>query len=636
MTIYIKTIKQLLTLWLFITTGNVFANELVSTQLQNALKIAQDQQLHKDPDWQHLIQYIDQTFSNTSQIKSGDSFLASDGKRNPESELSATISAFFKPVSEFDNADEHPRCKFIARYHFLSNFLPFPESIQTLECIKFNEWVNLDELESVSLVFASGYFKNPASFYGHPLLKFNSNENDSSAGLLDIAITNGAIVPPNENSILYLFKGVFGGYDAGFSDAKFFQLNHDYSEEDLRDLWVYELNLTHEQKLRIAYYSWELLTQRFTYRFLQQNCGYFLEDLLQYALKQRISPRRKLYTLPATTFFNLVETTIDGRPLVKNITRVASRQNRLYEKYIDLNDLEKSMVTDFVDTSEFIKKGTETEQLRAIDTLIDYYTFLISKEDDPNHENSQPYTINRTELYRLRLSLAKNEIEWPEKISSTPPHAGSRPSLVQLGVIHNSEFGEGFRIRIRPASYDLIDLDEGHIPNSTLNMFNIEAVSINGKQRLTRFDLVNIQTLNISRTGLPGDGGLGWGLRVGFERAENSCLNCLVGQVSGSAIKGTKISDRWTLYGELEGTYHSNYEDRSLRLTAQAGLVGNITPSWKSQLILGQRAYVDGNNQTDTLAVWRNRFGNNPKSNFILDISHDGTTEAHFNYGIYW
>ena len=68
---YIKTTKQLLIIWLLIITSNVFANEFPHPQLQNALKIAQDQQLHKDPDWQHLIQYIDQTFSNTSQIKSG-------------------------------------------------------------------------------------------------------------------------------------------------------------------------------------------------------------------------------------------------------------------------------------------------------------------------------------------------------------------------------------------------------------------------------------------------------------------------------------------------------------------------------------------------------------------------------------
>ena len=73
MATYSKIIKQLVIAWLLTVTSNAFANEPVHPQLQNALQTAKDQQLHKDPDWQHLIQYIDQTFSNTSQIKSGDS-----------------------------------------------------------------------------------------------------------------------------------------------------------------------------------------------------------------------------------------------------------------------------------------------------------------------------------------------------------------------------------------------------------------------------------------------------------------------------------------------------------------------------------------------------------------------------------
>ena len=182
----------------------------------------------------------------------------------------------------------------------------------------------------------------------------------------------------------------------------------------------------------------------------------------------------------------------------------------------------------------------------------------------------------------------------------------------------------------------------GYLPSaqlatwSTLNMFNIEAVSFGSKQRLTRLDLVNIKTLNISRTGLPGDGGLGWGLRVGAERAENDCLDCLVAQASGSAIKGYKLSSDWSIYGEAEATYHSNYQGRSLRVTGFLGVVGLIGPQWKSQIVLGQRSYLDGNKQTDTVFKWRNRFGNNPRSNFVFDIDYDGTTEAQLSYGYYW
>jgi len=117
---------------------------------------------------------------------------------------------------------------------------------------------------------------------------------------------------------------------------------------------------------------------------------------------------------------------------------------------------------------------------------------------------------------------------------------------------------------------------------------------------------------------------------------ENSCLSCLVAQASGSILKAHKLDTNWTLYAELEGTYHTTFEGRSFRTTGLLGVVGFITPAWKSQILAGQRAYIDGDNQTDTILKWRNRFGNNTQSNFVLDVDYDGTTEIALTYGYYW
>jgi len=242
----------------FLSATQTNAQNNAPQSLNDALLVASEKQLSQKPDWLHLMQYINRVFgSPSSEIKSTNSFFANDGKRNPNNELNATISAMYEPVSLYGSSDDHPRCKFIARYDFLSQYINFPNSINSIECVKFKQWLDLTTLDSISLVFASGYFKNPASFYGHPLLKFNSGNESSS--LLDITINNGAIVPPNENPIVYMVKGVFGGYKAAFSDTKFYQINHNYSESDLRDLWEYQLDLTPEQQRRVVHYSWELL-----------------------------------------------------------------------------------------------------------------------------------------------------------------------------------------------------------------------------------------------------------------------------------------------------------------------------------------------------------------------------------------
>jgi len=604
------------------------SSEYAKTQAMNA-------SLSDSDDWQHLIQYTPRLFGGlSSEIQSQQSFFAVDGSTNPQSELLATIDAMFIPVGADMSADDHPRCKYIARYEFLKRHITFPNEIKAIECVKFKQWVNIQNIDSISLVFASGYFKNPASFYGHPLLKFNTAKN-STSGLLDITINNGAIVPDNENPILYMIKGVFGGYDAAFSDTKFYQLNHSYSESDLRDLWDYELDLTNDQKERIIYYSWELLSQRFTYKFFSQNCGYFLEDLLQYALGKRLSPRNRIYSVPANTFFNIMEVSNNGNPLVKRVTRIPSRQSKFTENYLSLSDSARSAVDRYLDTGSFDSRFSESDRLQIIDTLTDYYSFLISKTDNDNKKKR--LTIERTKLYAERLKLGDSTKKTSLTTSSvTPPHTGSRPSVVRLGYVYNSELGSGVRFRIRPVSYDLLDLDDGHVPNSTLNMFNTEITVIDGQERVNRFDLVEIKTFNISRTGLPGDGGLGWGLRVGLERGDNACIDCLLAHVSASGIKAKQINSSLTLYAEGEVSYHSSFEDGSFRTATTIGAIAKPLKGWKTNLLVGARAPIDGNGDTDTIVRWENRFGDNSNRNIRFDINYDGTTEIQLNYGIYW
>lgn len=605
-----------------------------NSELENAIIMANEKELYTHQDWLHLVQYTPRVLARyKSEIRSDYSFFASDGKQNPQAELAATLRALYNGASSEQDVNEHPRCKFIARYEFLKTHLALPSELERLSCPKFEAWIRPEEISSVSLVFASGYFRNPASFFGHPILKFNKSKGRDTS-LLDITINNGAIVPPNENPIAYIVKGVFGGYQAGFSDTQFYQLNHSYVESDLRDLWHYELDLNEQQINKLVYYSWELLGQRFTYRFFSNNCGYFLEDLLQYALGERISPRNRIYSIPSTTFFNLVTANNQGRNLVKNIHRTPSRHSQFFEKYTTLSEGEKSAVAYFLKTQTLDRQLSELSQIRVIDTLTDYLSFLLSKSK--NEEKQSEIKRQRTRLFSRRLSLTRSDIKWPEVISSTPPHAGNKPTLFRVSALHNSEFGSGIKLRFRPASYDVVDLDGGHVPDSKLNMFNIEAIAVDGEQRLTRLDIVDITTLNLSRTGLPKDGGRGWGLRFGLERADEECLDCLLTYVAGSAFKAKKINDQWTAYLQAEANYHSKYLDSSAWVSTSTALIGHILPAWKSHLSVGRRWHIEGSNTDETIFRWENRFGKNTHSNFRFDISHNKQTEVTIGYGIYW
>jgi len=615
--------RFLITLLLIGLSGLLKAADYpVSSSPASLQNQALSKELYSHPDWLRLLQYLPTLRAGyRSEVLSDSSFLSNDGRENPKQELIANISKMLVSPKA-DEEDNHPRCKFIARYDFLSQHLAFPAKVQNIECAKFEDWINVDEIESVSVVFASGYFRNPASFFGHPLLKFNRGKGNH---LLDITLNNGAVVPDNENPISYVIKGVFGGYESAFSDTRFYQLNHSYSESDLRDLWHYELSLTNEEIKRLIYYSWELLDHRFAYKFFSKNCGYFLENLFSYAIGERISPRNPIYTVPSSMFFNLVQSHQEKGGVIKKIHRVPSRQSRFREKFAALKKVERIAVRKFIDTEKLNESLDQRSRIRIIDTLSDYYLFLSSREK--SKEQKQVLQGTRRKLFAKRIKLSKSDhLVWPDTSVATAPHSGNLPSLSRASVTYNDKLGSGLGLRIRPVSYDLTDLDQGRVANSKLNMFNSEILLSDGRVRIRRFDLVDIVSLNISETGLPKDGGRGWGLRFGAELANEGCLNCLLAYAAGSAIKGFKVNDTLTVYGQAEARVHSKYLDSQFSIDGKFGIISNITSSWKLHLTIGHRAQIKGSAENETIISWQNRFGSRADSNFTFDVNHNVET----------
>jgi len=78
--------------------------------------------------------------------------------------------------------DDHPQCRFPARRQWLAERLG-GHSFPFQPCPKYERWTRSAAVESVSIVFATGYLGNPASYYGHTLLKFNFARDDGRTRL---------------------------------------------------------------------------------------------------------------------------------------------------------------------------------------------------------------------------------------------------------------------------------------------------------------------------------------------------------------------------------------------------------------------------------------------------------------------
>ena len=78
-------------------------------------------------------------------------------------------------------------------------------------------------MSSVSVVFATGFLGNPASYYGHTLLKFNFRTGEKHTSLLDVSVNYGAILEgKHDGQVTYIVKSLAGGYSAGFSHIHFY------------------------------------------------------------------------------------------------------------------------------------------------------------------------------------------------------------------------------------------------------------------------------------------------------------------------------------------------------------------------------------------------------------------------------
>jgi hypothetical protein len=138
------------------------------------IRQAEAKQLASHPYWVALLHYRSTVLGGVkSEIVSPEFFLSPLGATDPQAELRATLEALAAPPG--DAPDQHARCRFVARYKWLRQSLDWRGvEVPETPCPLYQAYTHRNQIESLSLVYATGYLSNPASFYGHILLKFNT------------------------------------------------------------------------------------------------------------------------------------------------------------------------------------------------------------------------------------------------------------------------------------------------------------------------------------------------------------------------------------------------------------------------------------------------------------------------------
>ncbi|WP_443747366.1 Lnb N-terminal periplasmic domain-containing protein [Asticcacaulis solisilvae] len=535
--------------------------------------------LASDPTWRGLLGYHGK--DTHSDVISEGFFLSPQGAHDPQAELDATLVAMAAPAG--DNPDQHAQCRFRGRYVWLQSRHALPADIPAVHCEVFEKWRGPKPVTGASIIFASGDLSNPATFYGHMLLRLTTDSASPGDALLENTISNGAYFPPSENGFVYVVRGLSGQYRATYSNMTFFMHLHRYNEKQMRDVWEYKLSLTQDQADLLAAHAFELQGVYNRYYFLRQNCAYRIVDLIDVATGQDLMPD-KPWIMPVDTLDGLSRARNGDRPLVASVERLDSRKTRLKTKYVALTSAEKGRVTAYLRTpkagAEADVAGLDTRsQGRVIETLLDYY----SAESFEANTIQPADEAARRDLLVARLRRPAGGADFGNPAPPLKPHEGQKSSMTQFGLMGNSALGTGMDARIRFAYDDFLSITPGALPYSELSFGDIRLESDGRKVTLRALDAVRITTLNLSQTGLPGQGGFAWRLRLAADQERLSCNDCLAGvaeaNVGKSAWLGRSLVGYAMVGGRLVGP---NAKYGAVQTGVTLGLVHNATQPWRT------------------------------------------------------
>ena len=399
-------------------------------------------------------------------------FLAPTGKTDPRAELAATLRAFFT-ITPVGGDPQPAQCAFVARYRWLKAELDFDDRrLPPQRCEQFQQWFRELNAEAATLVFASAYLNNPASLFGHTLLRLDRRGQTEPTRLLAYAI-NYAADDSNSNMLMYAVDGIAGGFKGRFDIQPYYKLVRTYSDLESRDLWEYRLRLSETQLRRLLEHVWELRGIEFDYYFFRENCAWQLLTLLEAADPDlRLSDEYLLWTLPADTIRLLVR-----QPgLVEQATVRPARGTSIHRRYQALTARERSLARRLRDDPtvaiafEFVRLAPERQAL-LLELALDERQHRRAGRARKAETVAPPDEVaHRLLIARNRLTVAAAPV--PVEPYATRPETGHASRRVGVGF--GQRDGTAFvELNARTSYHDLLEPDAGYTPDAQIELLNI-------------------------------------------------------------------------------------------------------------------------------------------------------------------
>ncbi|MEN2397925.1 DUF4105 domain-containing protein [Pseudomonas halotolerans] len=528
------------------------------------------QQLANDRFWISLGHYETAKLGGwRSYISDKRFFLAPDGNEHPDHELTATVQALYGPASA---GQQHAQCVYPARTRWLKAQLNLTD-LPAVDCREFTQWFKDVAPHSAVMIFPAAYLNSPSSMFGHTLLRIDQADVQSDkTALLSYAINFGAYIEGSDNSILYAWKGLMGGYPGLFALVPYQEKLSEYRSLENRDLWEYRLNLSQVETERMVEHVWELKQVQFDYFFFDENCSYRLLELLQVARPSlRLTEQFPLTAIPTDTVKAVKEA-----GLVESIEYRPSRERELLSRAEPLTDDEQQWVLNVSADQKQLQTSAFKALPRARQALIIDAAYRLERYRANGQERDPQRAQRSFELLRAINQNPAPELDIPRPGLPEDGHE-SRTWQAGLGTRGDRAFGE---YGLRMAYHDLNDNAESFPLGAQIEILQLKLRQYEGNDwQVQQLDLATIRSLTPRNELLQP---LSWQVTGGLERVPGKHDDeTLVSHVNGGAGGTWALGD--DMLGFALGTVRVEHNNDFAQFIAPAAGF-NTGVLWKNPL----------------------------------------------------
>lgn len=513
----------LLTLLFFFLPPPAFSKQISSSPFQIWIDKAVTNKLWEQPYWQRLLHYDPHTlFSGGSSDAVSENFFLSKS-RLPKAELIAGIQAMFFPLLSKEAALTHFQCRFIARFHWLKEKLEIPDTVlPSVACSQFDDWASLESIESIEILFSGAQMGNPATMFGHGLLRIRRSyiHGFQSLHLLDDTVSFAAHVDDPDNIIV---NGITGGFDGSYQVKEFHHYRNMYGDLESRDLWAYDLRISHDGIRRLMWHLWELAYDvRFNYYFFTKNCTYRLAELLEIAYPEKTFVPRHILKYPSLRLIrDINKAQIDGKPLVTKISYIPSIAVTLQSRLNKLTDHERNFLDRAAQDpnmlkSSFFQEFSAERQNFIFDTLLQLLRYRKQVLQRPNATKLWQETL------AIRATMSVPARSTPQKIVVASPEKDPPPSRAKIFHSSLGENGIGYAFYY----HDLLRGDSpNYLTNFQLIVFSVEAFQNENSYKIKQLTLLRFNHIPETAVGDPFNLLFSWNHLVVY-RYQKECPPC--------------------------------------------------------------------------------------------------------------